>query len=146
VYTLFGSLPPSSCPSLSRLYLKVRSSQALVAQACNPSYRGGWDGEDHSSRSAQANSLQDPISKITTAKWIGSGSVAQVVEHLLCKQEALSSNYSPIKRKKKKRKKGLEQLWMNILYKNLFILSSRKGKPMAIKSVITWRWTNWEET
>jgi hypothetical protein len=36
----------------------------LVAQDCNPSYLGGWDPEDHSSRPALANSSPDSISKI----------------------------------------------------------------------------------
>jgi hypothetical protein len=34
-----------------------------VAHSCNPSYSGGRDQEDHGSKPAQANSLQDPISK-----------------------------------------------------------------------------------
>jgi hypothetical protein len=42
---------------------------------------------------------QDPTSKITRAKWIGG--VAQAVENLLCKWEALSSNPSAQKKKKK---------------------------------------------
>jgi hypothetical protein len=33
---------------------------------------------------------ETPISKITRAKW--TGGVAQVVEHLLCKHEAVSPN------------------------------------------------------
>jgi hypothetical protein len=37
------------------------------------------------------------ISKITRAKW--TGGVAQAVEHLLYKHEALSSKPSPIKKK-----------------------------------------------
>jgi hypothetical protein len=41
-------------------------------------------------RSALANSSQDPISKITKAKW--TGGVAQAVESLLCKHEALQFN------------------------------------------------------
>jgi hypothetical protein len=41
--------------------------------------------------------LQDPIFKITKAKW--TGGVAQVVEQLLCKCELLSS--VPQKKKKK---------------------------------------------
>jgi hypothetical protein len=53
--------------------------------------------EDHSLRPAWANSLKDPISKITRARW--TGDMAQVVEHLLCKHEALSLNLSPIGRK-----------------------------------------------
>jgi hypothetical protein len=34
-----------------------------VAHTYNPSYSGGRDQEDHSSKPAQANSSQDPISK-----------------------------------------------------------------------------------
>jgi hypothetical protein len=51
-------------------------------------------------RPAQANSSRDPISKITRAKW--TGGTAQVVENLLCKNEALSSTLMPSKKKKKK--------------------------------------------
>jgi hypothetical protein len=39
---------------------------------------------------------ETPISKVTRAKW--TGGVVQVVEHLLCKCEALSSKPSPMKR------------------------------------------------
>jgi hypothetical protein len=42
--------------------------------------------------------MQDPISKITRAKW--TGGVVQAVERLFCKSEALSSNPSPTKKKK----------------------------------------------
>jgi hypothetical protein len=38
-----------------------------------------------------------PISKITKAKW--TRGVAVVVENLLCKHEALSSNFSPPEKK-----------------------------------------------
>jgi hypothetical protein len=41
---------------------------------------------------------QTPISKISRAKW--AGGVAQVVECLLCKCQALISNFSPKKKKK----------------------------------------------
>jgi hypothetical protein len=34
--------------------------QVLVAPACNPTYLGGWDQEDHSLRPAHANSSRDP--------------------------------------------------------------------------------------
>jgi hypothetical protein len=44
------------------------TSQALVAHACNPSYSEGRDLEDQGSKPAQANSLQDPISKISHKK------------------------------------------------------------------------------
>jgi hypothetical protein len=39
-----------------------------VAHACNPSYLEGRNQEDHSSKPAQANSSQDPISKIPITK------------------------------------------------------------------------------
>jgi hypothetical protein len=39
-----------------------------VAHTCNPSYSGGRDQEDHGSKPAQANSLQDPILKKTHHK------------------------------------------------------------------------------
>jgi hypothetical protein len=44
---------------------------------------------------------ENHISKITKAKW--TGSVAQVVEHLLCKCEALNSNHRPTKNPKKQK-------------------------------------------
>jgi hypothetical protein len=50
-------------------------------------------------RPAWGNSSRDPISKITKAKW--TAGVAQVVKRLLCKGEALSSKFSPTKKKKK---------------------------------------------
>jgi hypothetical protein len=52
------------------LQIKINSrwSWATVAHTCNPSYLGGWDWEGHDSRTAWANSSQDPISKITRGK------------------------------------------------------------------------------
>jgi hypothetical protein len=38
---------------------------------CNPSYSGGRDQEDHSSKPAQANSSRDPISKNPSQKRAG---------------------------------------------------------------------------
>jgi hypothetical protein len=54
---------------------------------------GDWDQEEQVLRPAGANSSWDPISKMTRAKW--TEGVAQAVEHLLCKDEALSSNPNP---------------------------------------------------
>jgi hypothetical protein len=48
-----------------------------VAHACNPSYSGGRDQEDHGSKLTLANSLQDPISKKTFTK--RNGGVAHCV-------------------------------------------------------------------
>jgi hypothetical protein len=39
-----------------------------VAHACNLSYSGGSDQEDHGSKPAQANSSRDPISKTPITK------------------------------------------------------------------------------
>jgi hypothetical protein len=83
----------------------LKYCQALVAHACNPSYLEGWDQEDEGSKVSQTKSSQECISKITRAKW--TGSVAKVVEHLLCKCEALSSNPSINNNNNKKGKKIL---------------------------------------
>jgi hypothetical protein len=50
---------------------KPLDSQVLVTHACNPSYSGGRDQENHSLKSAWANSLRDPILKkpITKKGW-----------------------------------------------------------------------------
>jgi hypothetical protein len=42
-----------------------------VAHACNLSYLGGRDEEDLGPNSAQANSSQNPILKITNTKRVG---------------------------------------------------------------------------
>jgi hypothetical protein len=70
-------------------------NQVMVAHACNPSYLGSWDLEDHSLRPTWANSSWYSTSKITRAKW--TRGVAQRVERLLCKHGALSSNSNPTK-------------------------------------------------
>jgi hypothetical protein len=46
-------------------------SQAPMTHTCNPSYSGGRDQEECSSKSAWANSFPDPISKnpITKKGW-----------------------------------------------------------------------------
>jgi hypothetical protein len=45
-----------------------------------------------------------PICKISRTKW--AGDVTQVVEQLLCKHEALSSNSSPIIEEREKEREG----------------------------------------
>jgi hypothetical protein len=57
-------------------YLK-NGSWALIAHACNPSYSGGRDQEEHGSKQAWENSSKDPISKNTSQN--GAGGVAQDV-------------------------------------------------------------------
>jgi hypothetical protein len=49
-------------------FLQFVLSQAWTAPVCNPSYSGGRDQEDHSSKSDPANRLKDPISKIPNTK------------------------------------------------------------------------------
>jgi hypothetical protein len=66
-----------------------------VAHACNPGYSGGRVQENLSSKPAQANSSQDPISKKPFTK-IG------LVEWL--KVKALSSSLSTIKKHKTNKK------------------------------------------
>jgi hypothetical protein len=56
-------------------FKKKYLGQVLVAHAYNTNYSGGRYQEDHSSKPAQANSLQDLISKIPITKngwWSGS--------------------------------------------------------------------------
>jgi hypothetical protein len=82
---------------LAQKLLRISRPDAS-AHTWNPSYSGGWDLEDRGSRPAWANSSQYPISKISRAKQ--TGGVVEVVEHLLCKNEALSSNPSCAERKR----------------------------------------------
>jgi hypothetical protein len=70
---------------------------ALVAHACNPSYKGHRDQEVPGLRPARANSSQDPISKLSTQK--RADGEAQVIEHLTSMHEARSSN--PVSSKNK---------------------------------------------
>jgi hypothetical protein len=75
----------------------MKRKHKLVAHTCNLSYLGGWDQADGSLRPTWTNSSQDPISKLTRAKW--TGGIANVVQCLLCKHEVLSSKPSPPKKK-----------------------------------------------
>jgi hypothetical protein len=49
--------------------VKKKKSWALVAHSCNPSYSGGRDLENQSSKPAQANGLRDLISKNPLQKY-----------------------------------------------------------------------------
>jgi hypothetical protein len=90
----------------STVFLLLKKTKEPCASAYNPSFLGGRDQEDHSSRPAWANSSGDPISKITRPKW--TGGVVQVVV-LLCKHKTLSSNLSPSKQKKDRQVRCLRQ-------------------------------------
>jgi hypothetical protein len=69
-----------------------------VAHACNPSYSGGRDHEDRGSKSAQANSSQDPVSKKKNPSQKNrAGGVAQ----------GENPEFKPITTKKKKKKKKI---------------------------------------
>jgi hypothetical protein len=61
-----------------------------VAHTYNPNYSGGKDQEDGGSKPAWTYSCQDTVSKIPNTK--RADRVAQVVEYLPSKCEALSSN------------------------------------------------------
>jgi hypothetical protein len=55
--------------------LTIKLGWVQVAHACNASYSGGRDQEDHSSKPARGNSPWDPILKKSTTKeglWSGS--------------------------------------------------------------------------
>jgi hypothetical protein len=63
-----------------------------VDHACNPSYSGGRDQEDRSSKPARAKTSEDPILKTPNTKKV-------LVEWL--KVKALNSNPSTARKKKK---------------------------------------------
>jgi hypothetical protein len=81
----------------------------LVAHTCNLSYSGGRDQEDGSSKPAQANSSQAPISKILITKRVGG--VAQV------EGPQFKSQY--YKKKKKEREICSTLSWVAFPYKTL---------------------------
>jgi hypothetical protein len=72
----------------------------------NPSYSEGRNQEEGGLKPDSENSFQDPNSKIYNKERVGV--VAQVVQHLLNKHEALSSNPVLLKKKKDRNK------WKNI--------------------------------
>jgi hypothetical protein len=72
--------------------IRRKKSWESLAQACNPSYSGGRDQEDHGSKPAQANSSMRPYLKKSFTK-------TGLVEWL--KVKALSLSPSPAKKKKK---------------------------------------------
>jgi hypothetical protein len=79
--------------------MRYHGRQVPVASACNPSYSGSRDQEDHSSKPAQANSSKDPISKIPNTKkgwWSG---LSGKYSACLAMHEGLSSNASTEKKK-----------------------------------------------
>jgi hypothetical protein len=63
IHTMYSSF---NCESK-----KLETNQALVAQACNPSYSGGREQKDHSLKPAWANSLRDTIWKKKTITNMG---------------------------------------------------------------------------
>jgi hypothetical protein len=74
-------------------------NQVPVTDAYNPIYLGAEIGRIETRSQPRQIVHETSISKITTAKW--TGGVTQAVKHLFCKCEALSSNLSPTKKKKK---------------------------------------------
>jgi hypothetical protein len=62
---------------ISLWYLENNLAMHWWLMHVNPSYPGGRDQEDHHSKSARANSSQDPILKKPSQKW--AGGVAQIV-------------------------------------------------------------------
>jgi hypothetical protein len=70
-----------------------------MAHACNPSYSGGRDQEDHCLKPARANSWRPFFEKTQHKK--GAGGVTQAIERLPSKHETLSSKPSNVKTKQK---------------------------------------------
>jgi hypothetical protein len=85
-----------------------------------------------------ANSLRDPTSKITKEKW--TGGVVQVVEHLFCKHEDLSSNFNTAPNQKKKCRDTLVEASQSS--KKSALGSSKQLKPptrgCALPGAVLW--------
>jgi hypothetical protein len=77
--------------------LNALTSQALVAQVCNPSYSGAMIRRIVVGSQPWQNGLRDPISKTPSIK--RAGGVAQGVKRLLSRHEALSLNRGTTKNK-----------------------------------------------
>jgi hypothetical protein len=74
-----------------------------VVHACNPSYSGGRNQKDHSSKPAGKINCETLSQKYSTQN--RAGGVTQVIQCLPNKCEALSSNPSTAKQRKKKEQK-----------------------------------------
>jgi hypothetical protein len=75
------------------------------ACACNPSYLGGRDQEDHSSKPASGKEFARPYLEKTQHQTRDDG-MAHVVECLPSKQEALSSSPNSAKRRRRRKTKN----------------------------------------
>jgi hypothetical protein len=75
----------------------------MVAHACNPSYSGGRDQEDHSLKPSQANSLRDPISKkpFTEKGWWSSSRCRPCVQTPVPQKRKKNPNLSRKQRNQK---------------------------------------------
>jgi hypothetical protein len=73
---------------------KKIAGRAPLVHACNPSYSGGRDQEDHGQKPAQADSSRDPILKNPSQKYRSGGVV-----------QGEGPEFKPQYRKKKKKKK-----------------------------------------
>jgi hypothetical protein len=103
-----------------------------VAHACNPSYTGGRDQEDHSLKPARANSSRNPISKKPFTKkkkkgWWWSGS-----------RWALSS--SPTPQKKKATDQVLISRKIFCIYNPLTQLNLRPPPSQSFQELIYHQW------
>jgi hypothetical protein len=81
--------------------IRSQVQPVLVSYACNPSYSGGRDQEDCCLKPAQENSSPELILKNPSQK--RACGMAQVVDCLPSRHEALGTNPITAKKKKKKR-------------------------------------------
>jgi hypothetical protein len=88
---------PEISPNANRTSKIYVQSGAPVVHACNPSNSGGRYQEDLRSKPARGNISPEPTLKIFNTK--KADGMAQVIECLLSKCEAMSSNSSTTKKK-----------------------------------------------
>jgi hypothetical protein len=98
-----------------------------VGHACNPSYSGGRDQEDHSSKRAWSNSSGDPISKNKKPSQNRDVGVAQGVGLEFKPQNCKKKKKKKERKKERKRKRNqcpgslqfppeAQGFWLNVLF------------------------------
>jgi hypothetical protein len=83
------------------MLMKIKDSWTPVAQACNPSYYGGRDQEDHISKPGK-QFMKTYLKKTLHKKWL--------VEWRKVKGSCLSTKKKKKKKVKEKEKKDMEKL------------------------------------
>jgi hypothetical protein len=74
-------------------FKRCKFSWAPVAHTSNPNYSGDRNQKDRSSKTAQANSLRDPILKKTKISWWSGSRYSPWVQTLILQKKDTNLNY-----------------------------------------------------